>query len=483
MATIYDLVVCGNGIVGLSIAFESIRRGMRTAVIGPIGRDKAASTASGAMLGCFGEVTRLTESEEHGRLKLTADLKARELWPDWVEAIVHELPSDPGLVNSEGTFVVLNSIGDATVDSGNFEAIRRTLVREAEPFSEVEPASIPWINPDPLSRPLEALHIPGEKSVNSAVLLASLLTAIERMGGTIVDDHVERVDSPAVGTSVIHTVHSGEFVANSVVMAMGAETETVVRASFSGSWVDRIPPLFSGYGVSLLVDNPAPSVPRHVVRTPNRAFACGLHLVPRSDGTVYLGGTNVVVSQSRRTATIRDLEFLLNCAVFQLHRGLPQSGVTAVQVGNRPVPADGFPLIGKLPSTQTYIATGTYRDGLQQSPLVANYIVDILKGGASVHEELFMPFAPVRRPIEVSTRASIVQMATDELLAAAYETHWTVRPEWPDMLRALAAKSFASKAESIHASVTPPPDVLAKADERMVDRLRLFYAAWGGDFK
>ncbi|MFB9542696.1 FAD-dependent oxidoreductase [Micromonospora sagamiensis] len=52
----YDVVVVGNGVVGSSIAFELSRRGARVARIGEPNRKYAASTASGAMLGCFGEV-------------------------------------------------------------------------------------------------------------------------------------------------------------------------------------------------------------------------------------------------------------------------------------------------------------------------------------------------------------------------------------------------------------------------------------------
>ncbi|GAA2325435.1 FAD-dependent oxidoreductase [Streptomyces kunmingensis] len=54
-----DVVVVGNGIIGLSTAFELSQRApdLRIAVIGPAAREGAASVAAGAMLNCFGEAT------------------------------------------------------------------------------------------------------------------------------------------------------------------------------------------------------------------------------------------------------------------------------------------------------------------------------------------------------------------------------------------------------------------------------------------
>ena len=61
MATV-DVSIVGNGILGLMTAFELTNKdpSLKIAVIGPSDRKGGASQASGAMLGCFGEITDQT---------------------------------------------------------------------------------------------------------------------------------------------------------------------------------------------------------------------------------------------------------------------------------------------------------------------------------------------------------------------------------------------------------------------------------------
>jgi glycine/D-amino acid oxidase-like deaminating enzyme len=96
-----------------------------------------------------------------------------------------------------------------------------------------------------------------------------------------------------------------------------------------------------------LVDTVDRTAPRSVLRTPNRAFACGLHVVPRGDGQVYVGATNVISPDPRQTALVSDVLFLLECGVRQVRRNLGRSGLRRIQVGNRPVALDGMPLLGE----------------------------------------------------------------------------------------------------------------------------------------
>lgn len=468
------MLVVGNGAVGSSIAFELASRGLRVAKIGPRTRDLAASTAAGAMLGCFGEVTRLTVEEPNGRAKLGADLKARSLWPEWIQRLSEFGSGD--IFSSRGTAVVLNTIGTHEVDTGNFGAIKNALEEHREPYEGIDPKDIPWYNPDELSRALSAIYIPGERSVHVPRLLGHLDEGFRKIGGSDYDAFVTELIFDGDTCQGVRLNDGRALFSSSVVLAAGASSLKLLE-SFPDV-VERIPPMFSGYGVSMIASDAGTVSPQDVIRTPNRAFACGLHSVPRTDSKIYVGGTNVLVNKPREFATIRDLEFLLNCAVFQLNRDLPKAAVERVQVGNRPVPADGFPLVGEVGLNGVVLATGTYRDGLHQSPLLATYVADLLQGVISEADGIFKPFTPVRRPLQIASRGRIIEMATDELIAAAYETHWNVRPEWPDLIRATAPGEFERKADRVHGGITPPPDVLAKMDDAMESRLRSYYAAW-----
>lgn len=80
----YEVVVVGNGSLGLSLGLELARRQVRVAVLGPPHRPGAASMAAGAMLGAFGEVTAELMNSESGRAKHRLAHRASKLWPEWV---------------------------------------------------------------------------------------------------------------------------------------------------------------------------------------------------------------------------------------------------------------------------------------------------------------------------------------------------------------------------------------------------------------
>lgn len=130
------------------------------AVLGLPHRPWAGSAAAGAMLGCFGEVTTSLLATEHGRAKLELGIHAKDLWPQWL-AELEDGTEGADIKTAEGTTVVLNTIGTAEIDDANYNAIRAELTRYEEPFEDVEPSDLDWVDAEPISRPLKAFHIPG----------------------------------------------------------------------------------------------------------------------------------------------------------------------------------------------------------------------------------------------------------------------------------------------------------------------------------
>lgn len=469
-----DVIVVGNGAVGASIAFELVRRGHQVVRVGSRLRPFAASGAAGAMLGCFGEVTKSLLASPGGRAKLSTDYRARGLWPRWEGELSEASGIHLPLVAAEGTSVVLNTMGTAAVDSGNFQAIVDALEEYDEPFEFVDPEQLDWFDPDDLARSLRALHIPNEHAVDAHRLLEKLDAAFEKLGGTLVDEEAQGAAS-LDGRGVEVRLASGAVLsAGHVVVAAGARS---LRLLSGFDELRRIPPMVSGYGVSALFEIKDGSLPTAVLRSPNRAFACGIHCVPRGDGVLYVGGTNVLFEQPRRHATVRDLQFLLECAVDQLYRRLPEAGVLAIQVGNRPVPADGFPLIGPAGPEGVWLATGTYRDGLHQSPLIAGHLAALLEGGEGTVEEI-LPFTPVRRPLPTGVRAEVVESTVEQALAAGYEQRWRVTPEWPRRIEAQLRREFSDAVEALHPEFTPPAEFIPKLDDGLNGLLSEYYRAW-----
>lgn len=81
-----DVVVVGDGVLGLSVALALTRAGSRVVVVRGGPEAPAASRAAGAMLGCFGEVTASGWASPLGRPKVELALQARRrccVRPGW----------------------------------------------------------------------------------------------------------------------------------------------------------------------------------------------------------------------------------------------------------------------------------------------------------------------------------------------------------------------------------------------------------------
>jgi glycine oxidase len=123
----FDAIVVGNGALGSSLALVLARRGLRVASVGEPSRPWAASTAAGAMFGCFGEVTAAVLASEDGRAKLDLDVRASAAWDGWLSALAEATGDYTELRPARGTVVLLNAVGTPDIGTANYEAIRTAL--------------------------------------------------------------------------------------------------------------------------------------------------------------------------------------------------------------------------------------------------------------------------------------------------------------------------------------------------------------------
>lgn len=471
---VFDVIVIGNGVLGLSLALTLVRKKVRVALVGEAHRPWAASTAAGAMLGCFGEVTTTLLKSEYGRTKLDFAVRASQLWHSWLADLARDA-GDADIVIADGTIVMLNTVGVPGIDDANFAAIRESLCHYNEPFEDIDPSDVEWLDPDPGSRPLRAFFLPNEHAVNAAGLLERLERAFIRLGGTLVVEPVVRLEHDRDQVSGL-TLASGEQLSSKcIALAAGVRSQDILDSV--PDVAARIPRLISGYGVSALVRTEDSSTPRSVIRTPNRAFACGLHVLPRRTGELYIGATNIISPDPVDTPHIRDVLFLLNCAVHQVRRNLSISGLHRIQVGNRPVALDGFPLLGQTDLTGLWLVTGTYRDGLHLSPFLAREMSQRILGERS-DIDLSM-FKPVRTPIQPVSREEVVETAVTHMLATGYEYDWSIPVEWPHIIEHTLRPSYEQFADDLDPCYTPPPEILAasRLHPSIFKMLRNYYAA------
>ncbi len=440
----FDIIVIGNGILGLSIAhaLRMENSSLSIGIIGPALRPGCASTAAGAMLGCFGEVTKYTYQSEYALKKLEFAVRAKHLWPKWLESINLFQPTSNPLAIREGTFIILNS-HSGTLDNENYQAIHRSLINYQEPFEEADPNQIPFLNPIMDYRPLLARYLPNEGSIHSIGLLNHLQRALQAHPNIhLIDEEVIKIQTESNKTHSIFT-QSGILSSNTVILAAGA---------FSQAILDTIPHLafknpriLAGIGCSVTLELTGHGL-NHVIRSPNRAGACGIHAIGRDKDSLYIGATNYINPAPKTRSQTKYVYYLLQYAMEQVNQRLHKADIVQWSTGCRPVSLDTFPLIGETSIPNLWLLSATYRDGLHLSPLFAQEMAKKILG--STHPWVGDYFSAERSPIQTMTRSQSIDQFVLQSMASGYE-HGLYLPRngWdeqlPGMIRASANALYA----------------------------------------
>ncbi|QIB48399.1 NAD(P)/FAD-dependent oxidoreductase [Streptomyces aureoverticillatus] len=470
-----DVVVVGNGIIGLSTAFELSQRAadLRISVIGPPAREGAASVAAGAMLNCFGEATVSTLGDPASIAKFAVTRAALDAWPAWLDKLCDAADGTRARRSMrQGTFIVLGA-GAAESTISNFHAIRSALATYDEPFEEVVPAEIKGMAPEVNSRPVRALHLPREGAIDAREVLALLERALTTRGVDVIPGTVEQL---VISDGRVHGVRlaDGE--------TMSAPTVVVAAGSLTQRFIEQLPPgavplMLHGTGLGVLTQrHDAPGFGfGQVVRTPNQSGACGLHLVPLDDlGHEYIGGTNLPSFLPSAGPSIGVSFNLLRRACEDFDHRLGYSRIHRWLVGRRPVTLDGFPLLGAAPSCRGLVfATGTYRDGFHSSPVIAAHLADVVLERAVAHP-YFDHFVPERPPIErTSVAAAIDEFVVhenDDAVMLGIRLPYCVDPE-------SISGHYRRTAEDVYSRMAEPiallPEILNAVNNEPSECLRL----------
>lgn len=412
-----DILIIGNGALGLFLAEElKMRHGAKDiTVVGPSSRETGASQAAGAMLGCFGEVTSDTLRTPEGRARFEMGVEAHKLWDETIERLQLFSPNDRALKVSEDTYIILNSIGH-TLDSDNFDSMIKALNEYQEPWSDVDANDIVGYNPRPDCRSFRAIHLPEEGAVDARGVLAALENQMLNLGVTTVDTTVRKILTHSGRVTGVELFDGSTIEADQVVIAAGAHSEILLKTVSDDL---NIIPTFPGLGLGMLAKRSRGPAFESVVRTPNRGFACGLHVVPSGDGREYLGSTNRVIHKTENVAWLEDLRYLSMYSMQQLDEEIAHHQIEQWLRGCRPITFDGFPLIGWVPVSGLYLMTGTYRDGFHTAPLIARHVANELEGKEGLLDPMFVP---MREPIVTRTIEFSIEEYAQNSLATWYET-------------------------------------------------------------
>ena len=331
----WDAIIVGAGIIGLALAIELRKQGLRVLVVDKGEPGREASWAAGGMLVDF-------SPEMPRALQDLASASAR-MYPEFV----HQLQDESGLkidLRSEGAL-----LWDPAAD-----ALQRSSHPLPAPLSELEPH---------LAGKNYAPFFLRERCVDPReVVAAAIATARHRevdfsSGDTVLG--IEIKDGKAIGVRTNKTA----FAAGAIVNCAGA---------WAGQIAPHVFPTRPVKGQMLYVVMPEKNLLRHVVRTPD------VYLIPRSDGRLLIGAT--VEEAGFDKQIVPDTIHKLRKAAIEMVPRLTEARILESWAGLRPGTPDTLPILGATSTPGYFVATGHFRDGILLAPITANLMTSIVTG-------------------------------------------------------------------------------------------------------
>ena len=365
----YDLIVIGNGIIGalcaLNIKLNSPK--LKIALVGKADRPFSASIGAGAMANVYAEIEKGPFKDQNEARYLQIGLSAREKWLK----ILNKIKIKDKVVTAKDTIVFLkkNSSAFEEFNYGNMQEVS-VLDRCAQNLNKKE---INFIFPDTFKNICEATKLKGEFALCTKSLFLYLDKLIKEKNIKLIDSHASKVNLISQNkveiefndrTKVIKTLK--------LIVAAGPSSENLFNKNL------KIIPMLQGVGSAIILNDLKvlpKSFNKYVIRTVNRGGAqCGLHTVPRSNNTLYLGAGNYISKPGKKTHRLETIRYLYDLFTNELvGKKNSYSLVGDLSIGYRPRTIDGFPSIGCHGKYQNiFFATGTNRVGLTWAPEISN---------------------------------------------------------------------------------------------------------------
>lgn len=325
---IWDVIISGAGIIGVSLALKLRERGAAVLVLERGEPGKEASSAAAGMLAA-------TDPETPAPLRPLAYASAK-LYPQFVKKVE----------NLSGLKTDLRRGAIALLENAVVPPEHRLL--STTQLKQLEPA----INPGGYS----AAIAENENSVDPDLLMQAALRAAH-IGGVELRSHTPVQQMRSTGGQVEVIASNETFVAQKAMNCQGAWSGAPVRPR---------------KGQMLYLQPEKPGLLTRVLRSPEA------YLVPRSSGKILVGATveDVGFDKAVQPEVIRDLH---NAAAGFVPE-LAFAKIVSSWAGLRPGTPDDLPILGQTKTPGVFIASGHFRNGILLAPITARIMADLIAG-------------------------------------------------------------------------------------------------------
>lgn len=321
------VVVIGAGVIGAAIAWRLAEAGAKVALIDDSADGTGASEGSLAWINACS-----ARDADYARLRV----ESVRLW--------HELARLPGCpAEMSGSWIW----SDRFSGDNDIEQFRRL----EWPCELLDPEAFCRRMSGLRVPPRPVLHFPQEGVADPRQLRRWFVSQAEASGARQIPRRVIAVRHGV-------TLADGGFLpADRVVVAAGTETPALVRPLGAKLRVLRRPGL-------LLRTEPAPPLARGYLES------AAVHGWQAADGSILAGAEPGGIEHK---GDVEDAATKILSRLAQLYRHPPRLRLQNLRVRNRPVPATGFPIIGRL-SAAPHVHVAATHSGVTLAPLVGQLV-------------------------------------------------------------------------------------------------------------
>jgi len=344
------IIIVGGGICGLACGWELLQSGYDVEIYEKNKVGSGATNKSGGMLAGGIE----NEPSEANLWELNK--YSQNLWKEYYKKL--ESDSDTEIdYQDDGTMMLATTKDDLSQIEFLYNYQQGIGV-------DVEWLTSRQVNKmEPHLKTIGGIWVKNDHQVDSIKLTKALRIVFEKMGGKIFEHNpVKKIIQNNNKISGIQLESDTIISCEKILMTTGIDTPNILND------ICKIPirPL-KGQMLSLEMNN------RLIDRV---IWAPKTYLIPKSDNTLLIGAT-VEEQGINKSITAGGILSLLESA-WRILPAIEDLPIKNMWVGFRPTARDDAPILGKLPISGLYIASGHHRNGILLAPATGKIIADLI---------------------------------------------------------------------------------------------------------